>query len=98
MIVAAPEPQRPGKHLKPGQIYLNLIPFDWALTPLREKRAYVPGWTSKPHSIEQIRVELNEGRATGVGLMSGQWSNEGALIWVDIDGPEAIPALEELAG
>ena len=98
MIVAAPEPQRPGKHLKPGQIDLNLIPLDWALTPLREKRAYVPGWTSKPHSIEQIRVELNEGRATGVGLMSGQWSNEGALIWVDVDGPEAIPALEELAG
>ena len=30
--------------------------------------------------------------------MSGQWSNEGGLIWVDIDGPEAIPVLEERAG
>jgi hypothetical protein len=30
--------------------------------------------------------------------MSGQWSNEGGLVWVDIDGPDAIPALEELAG
>jgi phage/plasmid-associated DNA primase len=30
--------------------------------------------------------------------MTGQWSNEGGLIWADIDGPDAIPALEELAG
>jgi P4 family phage/plasmid primase-like protien len=98
VTVAAPEPHRPRKHLNPGQIDLSLIPLDWALTPLREKRAYIPGWTSQPFSIEQIRKELDEGRATGVGLMSGQWSNEGALIWADIDGQEAIPALEEHAG
>ena len=98
MTVSAPEPQRPRKHLSPGQIDLGLIPLDWALTPLREKRAYVPGWTSQPYSIDQIRKELDEGRATGVGLLSGQWSNEGALIWADVDGPEAIPALEELVG
>ena len=98
MTAAASEPQRPRKHLAPGQIDLSLIPLDWALTPLRDKRAYLPGWTSQPYSVEQIRVELNEGRATGVGLMSGQWSNEGALIWADVDGPDAIPALEEYAG
>jgi P4 family phage/plasmid primase-like protien len=98
VTVSAPEPQHPRKHLSPGQIDLGLIPLDWALTPLREKRAYVPGWTSQPYSIDQIRKELDEGRATGVGLLSGQWSNEGALIWADVDGPEAIPALEELVG
>ena len=98
MTTAAPEPQRPRKHLKPGQIDLDLIPLDWALTPLNGKRAYVAGWTQSPYSIEQIQRELEEGRATGVGLITGQWSNEGGLIWVDIDGPEAIPALEELAG
>ena len=98
MTTATPEPQRPRKGLKPGQIDLSLIPVDWALTPLRDKRAYVAGWTSQPFSIEQIRKELDEGRATGVGLLSGQWSNEYALVWVDIDGPDAIPALEELAG
>ena len=98
MTTAAPEPQRPRKHLKPGQIDLDLIPIDWALTPLNGKRAYVAGWTQSPYSIEQIQRELEEGRATGVGLITGQWSNEGGLIWVDIDGPEAIPALEELAG
>lgn len=98
MPLAAPEPQPPRKHLKPGQIDLTLIPPDWALTPLKEKKAYVAGWTKNPYSIEQIRVELEEGRATGIGLMTGQWSNEGGLVWVDIDGPDAIPALEELAG
>ena len=98
MTTLSPEPQRPRKHLKPGQIDLDLIPIDWALTPLREKRAYVAGWTSQPYSVEQIRQELDEGRATGIGLMSGQWSNENALVWVDIDGPAAIPVLEEMAG
>ena len=98
MTTATPEPQRPRKSLNPGQIDLSLIPVDWALTPLRDKRAYVAGWTSQPFTIEQIRKELDEGHATGVGLLSGQWSNEYALVWVDIDGPDAIPALEELAG
>lgn len=98
MTTAAPEPQRPRKHLKPGQIDLDLIPIDWALTPLNGKRAYVAGWTQSPYSVEQIQRELEEGRATGVGLITGQWSNEGGLIWVDIDGPEAIPVLEEMAG
>jgi len=98
VTTAAPEPQRPRKHLKPGQIDLELIPPDWALTPLNGKRAYVAGWTQTPYSIEEIRRELEEGRATGVGLITGQWSNEGGLIWADVDGPEAIPAIEELAG
>ena len=98
MTTATPEPQRPRKHLKPGQIDLDLIPPDWGLTPLNGKRAYVAGWTTTPYTVDQVRVELEQGRATGVGLLTGQWSNEGGLVWVDIDGPDAIPALEELAG
>lgn len=98
MTIASPEPTPPKKHLLPGQINLDLIPQDWALTPLSGKRAYVAGWTSQPYSIAQIQAELESGRATGIGLMTGQWSNEGGLIWADIDGPDAIPALEELAG
>ena len=92
MTTATPEPQRPRKHLKPGQIDLNLIPPDWGLTPLNGKRAYVAGWTTTPYTVDQIKQELDQGRATGVGLLTGQWSNEGGLIWVDIDGPDAIPA------
>jgi len=95
---ASQEPKRPDNHLKAGEINLDLIPAHWPLTPLRDKRAYIAGWTSQPYSIERIRQELEDGAATGVGLISGQWSNEGGLIWVDIDGPDAIPELEALAG
>ena len=98
MPIASPDPQKPDSNLKPGEINLDLIPAHWPLTPLREKRAYIAGWTSHPYSVERIKQELEAGNATGVGLISGQCSNEGGLIWVDIDGPEAIPELEELAG
>ena len=98
MPIASPDPQKPDSNLKPGQINLDLIPAHWPLTPLKDKRAYIAGWTSHPYSVERIKQELEAGNATGVGLISGQCSNEGGLIWVDIDGPEAIPELEELAG
>ena len=97
-MTSAPEPKPPKQHLQPGQINLDLIPQDWALTPLQGKRAYVAGWTTQAYSVDQIRRELEEGRATGVGLMSGVFSNEGGLVWVDIDGPDAIPVLETLGG
>lgn len=92
------EPTPPHKHLSPGQINLDLIPGDFPLTPLKGKRAYLPGWTTEPQTISEVRKELEEGRATGVGLLCGQWSNELAIIMVDIDGEEAIPIIEELGG
>ncbi|MGA0342324.1 MAG: bifunctional DNA primase/polymerase, partial [bacterium] len=98
MTQSSQDPKKPHQHIQAGEINLNLIPQDWALTPLRGKSAYKPGWTQTPYTVEEIRAELEEGRATGVGLLSGQFSNEGGLVWVDIDGPSAIPALEELAG
>ena len=97
MPTASPE-QQPNYQITAGEINLDLIPQDWALTPLRDKRAYLAGWTSQPYTIDQIKTELQDGQATGIGLITGQWSNEGGLLWVDIDGPEAIPELEELAG
>ena len=95
MATATPEPN---KHLKAGEINFDYIPRDWALTPLKGKRAYIAGWTSQPYSIDQIKSEFDQGKATGIGLITGQWSNEGGLVWVDIDGPAAIKDLEELAG
>jgi len=91
-------PTPPKKHLQPGQINLDWIPTDWALTPLQGKKAYKPGWTTNPYSISQVRAELEEGRATGVGLLCGQFSNEYGLIFVDIDGEEAVPLIEQLGG
>ena len=83
-------PRPPHKLLNPGEINLDYLPVDFPLTPLRGKKAYLPGWTNNPQTLAEIKRELEEGRATGVGLLCGQWSNELALIFVDIDGPEAI--------
>ena len=98
MTTATPEPKPPHKHLSPGQINLDLIPVDFPLTPLQGKKAYLPGWTSDPKTVSEIRKELEDGRATGVGLLCGQWSNDLALIFVDVDGEDAIPVIEELGG
>ena len=97
MATASPEKQ-PNFNIVAGEINLDLIPPDWALTPLRDKKAYIAGWPSQPYTIDQIKRELEDGKATGIGLITGQWSNEGGLLWVDIDGSEAIPELEKLGG
>ena len=95
MATANPNPK---KNLKAGEINLGYIPIDWALTPLQGKRAYIPNWPSQPYTIDEIKRELNQGKATGVGLITGVWSNSNGLVWVDIDGTDAIKPLEELAG
>lgn len=95
-MTTAPVPPR--KSLKPGEINLSFLPGDFPLTPLQGKKAYLPGWTSDPKTVSEVQKELESGRATGVGLLCGQWSNELALIFVDIDGEEAIPAIEKLGG
>ena len=91
-------PTPPRKSLHPGQINLDYLPVDFPLTPLQGKKAYLPGWTSNPQTLKEIERELSEGRATGVGLLCGQWSNELALIFVDVDGEDAIPAIEKMGG
>ena len=95
MPTSSPE-KKPNYNIDAGEINLDLIPKDWALTPLRDKKAYIAGWPSQPYTIDQIKKELEDGNATGIGLITGQWSNAGGLLWVDIDGPEAIPELEKL--
>ena len=97
MATESPEKQ-PNFNIVAGEINLDLIPPDWALTPLRDKKAYIAGWPSQPYTIDQIKREVEDGKATGIGLITGQWSNEGGLLWVDIDGSEAIPELEKLGG
>ena len=91
-----PDPLPSKKPLNPGEINVSYISDDWPLTPLQGKKAYIPGWTKNPFTVSQIKRELEEGRATGVGLLCGQFCNEYGLLFVDIDGEEAIPAIEEL--
>ena len=88
----------PRKALAAGAIDLSYISADWPLTPLQGKKAYIPGWTKNPFTLNEIQKELEEGRATGVGLLCGQFCNEYGLLFVDIDGPEAIPEIEKLGG
>ena len=88
--------EQPEKHLTPGEINLDWIPVDYPLTPLKGKKAYLPGWTNNPQTLNEVKKEIDEGRASGVGLLCGQWSNELALIFVDVDGEEAIPEIEKL--
>ena len=95
MSTATPDPD---KSLKPGEVNPDHIPHDWPLTPLQGKKAYIPGWTKNPFTLAEIKKELKSGKATGVGLLCGQFCNEYGLIFVDIDGQEAIPAIEELGG
>lgn len=98
MTTTAPEFDGSSKALAPGQINLDLIPADFPLTALRDKKAYLPNWPTTPLTRTEVQKELDSGRATGVGLICGQFSNELALIMVDIDGPEAIPEIEALGG
>ena len=98
MTTAAPESNPPYKRLRAGEIRLDWIPSEWALTPLNNKRAYIAGWTSQPFTVAQIRDELESGRATGVGLLTGQHCNEYGLVWCDIDGPAGVDFLEKLGG
>jgi hypothetical protein len=88
----------PDKNLNPGQNQPDYIPHDWPLTPLQGKKAYIPGWTKNPFTLAEVKKELQSGRATGIGLLCGQFCNEYGLIFVDIDGAEAIPAIEKLGG
>ena len=88
----------PDKNLNPGQNQPDYIPHDWPLTPLQGKKAYIPGWTKNPFTLNEVKKELETGRATGIGLLCGQFCNEYGLIFVDIDGAEAIPAIESLGG
>ena len=82
--------------MTPGEINLDWIPVDYPLTPLKGKKAYLPGWTNNPQTLNEVKKEIDEGRAAGVGLLCGQWSNELALIFVDVDGEAALPEIEQL--
>ena len=86
--------------LLPGQINLDLIPIDWPLTPLGNKKdAYVSGWQKKPFSKNDIKDELESGKCKAVGLLSGPVYNYSyGFVWVDIDGPSVYKLIEEISG
>ena len=86
--------------LKPGEINLSLIPLDWPLTPIGDrKNPYIQGWQNKPFAVEDVGKELEEGRAKAVGLIGGPVYNEPyGLVWVDIDGPTVYDLIKKESG
>ena len=88
------------QQLKPGEIHLKYIPFDWPLTPLGAKKdPYVAGWQNRPFSVKEIEEEIVAGKCKAIGLLGGPVFNHPyGLVWVDVDGPSVYKLLEELSG
>jgi P4 family phage/plasmid primase-like protien len=86
--------------LQPGEINLDLIPDDWALTPIgKNKDPYIDAWTNHPFDKKQIQKELKSGRAKAVGLIAGNhYNNPFHLVWVDVDGESVWPVIADMSG
>ncbi|WP_293335923.1 bifunctional DNA primase/polymerase [Microcoleus sp. CAWBG58] len=69
------------------------IPENWPLVPVSGKRPYQKNWNSRQFNRLEILTELENGKATGIGLKLGN-----GLLAIDIDGDSAAKLLVKLAG
>ncbi|WP_445631148.1 plasmid replication protein, CyRepA1 family [Nostoc sp. DSM 114167] len=89
---------------------LEIIPENWEITPLRDKRPYLKNWQDEniltrdfieKEILEgELKISKKTGRpfrlyASGFGLKTGDIS--GGIIAIDIDGSSAQPILEKLS-
>jgi DNA-binding CsgD family transcriptional regulator len=72
---------------------LSKIPDTWPLVAVVGKQPYQKNWVKKQCSRSEILAQLENGRATGVGLKLGN-----GLLAVDIDGESAGQLLFKLSG
>ena len=86
--------------LKPGEINIDLIPDDWALTPIGANKApYLNAWQNHPQDKKDIKKHLESGKAKAVGLIAGNhYNNPFHLVWIDIDGESVWPVIKEMSG
>jgi hypothetical protein len=77
---------------------LELIPQDWALTPLRGNKApYRSAWQHEPPLTRtQIIPEIESGLAQGYGIRTGTVSD--GIVAIDFDGASAMQKALELSG
>jgi hypothetical protein len=77
---------------------LDLIPQDWALTPLLGNKApYRTAWQHEPSlARNQIIAEIESGQAQGYGIRTGTIS--GGIVAMDFDGASAMQKALELSG
>ena len=69
------------------------IPENWPLVPVSGKRPYQKDWVNKQYDRLEILTELENVKATGLGLKLGN-----GLLAIDIDGESAAKLLAKLAG
>ena len=72
---------------------LSKIPDPWSLVPVVGKQVYKKNWVNKQCDRSEILAEIQNGKATGVGLKLGN-----GLLAVDIDGESAAKLLLKLSG
>src|SRR6476661_682008 len=72
---------------------LSKILDPWSLVPVVGKRPCKKNWVNKQCSRSEILAELQNGKATGIGLKLGN-----GLLAVDIDGESAAKLLFKLSG
>lgn len=77
---------------------LDVIPQDWALTPLRSNKApYRTAWQHEtPLTRGEIIAEIESGEARGYGIRTGSIS--GGIVAIDFDGFSASSKALELSG
>jgi AraC-like DNA-binding protein len=72
---------------------LSKIPYTWSLVPVVGKQPYQKNWVKKECDRSEILAELENGKATGIGLKLGN-----GLLAIDFDGLSATKMLAKLAG
>ena len=66
--------------LQPGEINLGLIPLDWPLTPIGDKKnPYIQGWQNKPFTVEDVGKELEQGPCKS--CWSDWWAGLQRTVW-----------------
>ncbi len=75
---------------------LSVLPQEWALTPVNQKKAYFTDWQETGLARESIEKELTSARAEGFGILTGKLS--GGLIAIDCDGPQPHAKFREILG
>ena len=85
--------------LSPGEIRLDYIPIDWALTPLGgNKDPYIAGWQNNPFTVRDVEEEIISGKCKAIGLHAGPVFNYPyGFVWVDIDGPTVYELVKQLS-
>jgi AraC-like DNA-binding protein len=72
---------------------LSKIPYTRQLVPVAGKQPYEKNWVNKEYDRSKILAELENGKATGIGLKLGN-----GLLAIDFDGLSATKMLAKLAG